>query len=152
MINQQDRIEFTPALQASLRRIAREAAQILDISSTSELSVLIVDNDYIKELNFMYRGKAEATDVLSFAMNELGEDEPELEEPEELNILGDIVISLEQAWLQSQEYGHNLERELGYLLVHGLLHLLGYDHEEEKDQKVMREWEEKIMSAVKLSR
>jgi probable rRNA maturation factor len=152
MINQQDRIEFTPALEASLRRIADEAAQILGIPSPSELSILIVDNEYIKELNSMYRGKDEVTDVLSFAMNELGEDEPQLEEPEDVNLLGDIVISLEQAWQQSQEYGHSLERELGYLLVHGILHLLGYDHKGEKDQKLMREWEETIMSAVNLSR
>jgi probable rRNA maturation factor len=113
---------------------------------------LLVDNEYIKELNFMYRGKDEATDVLSFAMNELGEEEPELEELDDINMLGDIVISVEQAWHQSQEYGHSLERELGYLLVHGLLHLLGYDHESEREQKLMREWEEKIMSAVGLSR
>jgi probable rRNA maturation factor len=79
MINQQDRVEFTPALEASLRGIADEAAQRLGISSSSELSLLLVDNEYIKELNFMYRGKDEATDVLSFAMNELGEEEPELE-------------------------------------------------------------------------
>ncbi len=152
MINQQDRVEFTPALEASLRGIADEAAQRLGISSSSELSLLLVDNEYIKELNFMYRGKDEATDVLSFAMNELGEEEPELEELDDINMLGDIVISVEQAWHQSQEYGHSLERELGYLLVHGLLHLLGYDHESEREQKLMREWEEKIMSAVGLSR
>jgi probable rRNA maturation factor len=85
-------------------------------------------------------------------MNELGEEEPELEELDDINMLGDIVISVEQAWHQSQEYGHSLERELGYLLVHGLLHLLGYDHESEREQKLMREWEEKIMSAVGLSR
>jgi probable rRNA maturation factor len=152
MINQQDRVEFTPALEASLRGIADEAAQRLGISSSSELSLLLVDNEYIKELNFMYRGKDEATDVLSFAMNELGEEEPELEELDDINMLGDIVISVEQAWHQSQEYGHSLERELGYLLVHGLLHLLGYDHESEREQKLMREWEEKIMSAIGLSR
>jgi probable rRNA maturation factor len=104
MINQQDRVEFTPALEASLRGIADEAAQRLGISSSSELSLLLVDNEYIKELNFMYRGKDEATDVLSFAMNELGEEEPELEELDDINMLGDIVISVEQAWHQSQEY------------------------------------------------
>ncbi len=152
MINQQERIEFTPILETTLRRIADRAAQILGISSTSELSILIVDNEYIRELNAIYRGKDEATDVLSFAMNELGEDEPELEEPEDIIMLGDIVISLEQAWQQSQEYGHSLERELGYLLVHGLLHLLGYDHEGDKEQKLMREWEEKIMNDVNLKR
>lgn len=152
MINQQERIEFNPILETTLRRIADRAAQILGISSTSELSILIVDNEYIRELNAIYRGKDEATDVLSFAMNELGEDEPELEEPEDIIMLGDIVISLEQAWQQSQEYGHSLERELGYLLVHGLLHLLGYDHEGDKEQKLMREWEEKIMNDVNLKR
>ena len=92
------------------------------------------------------------TDVLSFAMNELGEEEPDFDFSGEVNVLGDIVVSLEKAQEQSQEYGHSLERELGYLVAHGMLHLLGYDHETEEERKLMRDLEEKIMSAAKLER
>lgn len=152
IINQQNRVEYTSGLESIIEATAEKAAQMLGLTSGTELSVLIVDNTYIKELNLLYRDKNEITDVLSFAMNELGEDEPEFEEQAEINILGDVVISLEQALLQSQDYGHSLERELGYLLIHGLLHLLGYDHNNEDERKAMRDLEEKIMSAVKLTR
>ena len=69
-----------------------------------------------------------------------------------MNLLGDIVISLEQALAQSQEYGHSLERELGFLVAHGMLHLLGYDHENEEERKVMRTLEEKVLQEAKLER
>ena len=152
IINQQSRVDYTRHLEGIIKTTAEKAAQILGLAKTTELSVLIVDNVYIRELNSLYRDKDEITDVLSFAMNELGEDEPDYDEQAEINILGDIVISLEQALLQSEEYGHSLERELGYLLTHGLLHLLGYDHGNEDELNAMRELEEKIMSAVKLAR
>ncbi len=152
IINQQKRVDYTHDLEKVIQSTAEKAAQILGLTKTTELSVLIVDNEYIRELNLLYRGKDEITDVLSFAMNELGEDEPDFAEQEEINILGDVVISLEQALLQSQEYEHSLGRELGYLLTHGLLHLLGYNHENEDERKSMRAWEEEIMSAVKLLR
>ena len=113
---------------------------------------MIVDNSYIQELNFIYRQQNRPTDVLSFAMNELSDDEPDYDSSEELNILGDIVLSLEQASLQSNEYGHSLERELGYLVAHGMLHLMGYDHETDEEARVMRSLEEKIMQTVKLER
>ncbi len=152
IINQQSRVDYTRDLEKIIQTTAEKAAQILGLGPTTELSVLIVDNEYIRELNSLYRDKDESTDVLSFAMNELGEDEPDFPEQAEINILGDVVISLEQALLQSKEYDHSLERELGYLLTHGLLHLLGYDHDNEDELKAMRDLEEKIMSAVKLAR
>ncbi len=92
------------------------------------------------------------TDVLSFAMNELSEGEPNVKFTEELNVLGDIVISLEKAEEQSKEYGHSLQRELGFLVAHGMLHLLGYDHETEDEEKVMRQLEKKILQESKLER
>ncbi len=152
IINQQSRVDYTRDLEKIIQTTAAKAAQILGLEPTTELSVLIVDNEYIRELNSLYRDKDEITDVLSFAMNELGEDEPDFAEQDEINILGDVVISLEQALLQSKEYDHSLERELGYLLTHGLLHLLGYEHDNEDEFKAMRALEEKIMSAVKLAR
>jgi len=122
------------------------------LSPNTELSVMIVDNSYIKELNLIYRGENNPTDVLSFAMNELSEEEMDLDLPGEVNVLGDIVVSLEKAVSQSEEYGHSAERELGYLIAHGMLHLLGYDHENEEERNLMRNLEERIMHKVKLER
>jgi len=152
IINQQEKVDYTEKMEELIKQVADAGAKLFSLFENTELSVLIVDNEYIKELNAVYRDKNEATDVLSFAMNEMTEDEPDIEDAAEINVLGDIVISLEQALLQSEEYGHSLERELGYLAAHGLLHLLAYDHNNEDERETMRDLEEKIMSAVKLTR
>lgn len=152
IINQQNKVNYTKDLQQLINNITKTVAKIAKLPKNTEVSILIVDNSYIQELNFIYRGLNQPTDVLSFAMNELGEDEPDFDFGGETNILGDIVISLEQALIQSKEYNHSLERELGYLVAHGMLHLLGYDHENPDEQKVMRDLEEKIMKAVNLER
>jgi len=118
----------------------------------SEVSVVLVDNQYIQELNSQYRGLDQPTDVLSFAMEEeategedvLPEDAPEL--------LGDIFISMERAVSQAQEYNHSLIRETNYLAVHGLLHLLGFDHQTPEDTLKMRAEEEKILAAFQIGR
>ncbi|OQB49154.1 MAG: Endoribonuclease YbeY [Firmicutes bacterium ADurb.Bin153] len=112
---------------------------------TYEVSVLITDDEGIRKLNLRYRGKDTSTDVLSFPMCE---DDEEDEDPEILNLLGDIVISLETAGRQAEEYGHPIEREVAYLSVHGALHLLGYDHEEESDKAEMRLAEEDVLSGM----
>ena len=109
-----------------------------------EVDLLFVDNEAIREMNLEYRDKDSATDVLSFPMYEPDE---EIDDEEEV-LLGDIVISLERAQEQCEEYGHSLEREVMYLLVHGLLHLAGYDHMEEEDKKVMRAQEEKLLAQI----
>lgn len=152
IINQQTKINYTRNLQQVIKRVVNTMAQTLKLTANTEVSIMIVDNEYIQELNFIYRGQNMPTDVLSFAMNELGEEEPDFDFSGEVNVLGDIVVSLEKAQEQSQEYGHSLERELGYLVAHGMLHLLGYDHETEEERKLMRDLEEKIMSAAKLER
>ena len=152
IINQQTKINYTKELQQVIVNVTKTIAKLGKLSPHTEVSILIVDNNYIKELNFIYRGLNQPTDVLSFAMNELGDEEPDFEFEGELNVLGDIVISLEQAVNQSEEYNHSLERELGFLVAHGMLHLLGYDHETPEEELVMRELEEKIMQAVKLER
>ncbi|HOB11747.1 MAG TPA: rRNA maturation RNase YbeY [Syntrophomonadaceae bacterium] len=152
IINQQNKVNYTRELQQIIKKVANTVARTVKLAKNTEASILIVDNSYIQELNFIYRGQNTPTDVLSFAMNELGEEEPDFDFSGEVNVLGDIVISLEKAQEQCQEYGHSLERELGYLVVHGMLHLLGYDHETEAERKLMRELEEKIMSAAKLER
>lgn len=152
IINQQNKVVYTRVMQRTILNVANAVARMAKISKNTELSVLIVDNSYMQELNFIYRQQNRPTDVLSFAMNELADEEPDMGAEEEVNALGDIVISLEQAQLQSEEFGHSLERELGYLVAHGILHLLGYDHEHDTEKELMRNLEEKIMQKVKLER
>ncbi len=152
IINQQSKINYGKELQQVIVNVCNGVSKIIRLPKDSEVSIMIVDNSYIQELNLIYRKQNRPTDVLSFPMNELTDDEPDYDSSEELNILGDIVVSLEQASLQSNEYGHSLERELGYLVAHGMLHLMGYDHETDEEARVMRSLEEKIMQAVKLER
>ena len=109
------------------------------------LSLLIADNKIIKQINKEYRNKDTETDVISFAYNET-------ENIGELNVLGDIIISLEKVKNQSKEYGHSEEREFYYVLCHGMLHLLGYDHMEEEDKKIMRKREEEILEKFNYTR
>ncbi len=152
IINQQNKINYTREMQQVILNVANTVAKMLKLSSSTELSIMIVDNSYIKELNLIYRGENSPTDVLSFAMNELSEDEMEIDMPGGINILGDIIVSLERAVIQGEEYGHSVERELGYLIAHGMLHLLGYDHENEEERSLMRNLEDKIMRKVNLER
>lgn len=109
------------------------------------LSLLIADNKIIKQINKEYRNKDTETDVISFAYNET-------ENIGGLNVLGDIIISLEKVKNQSKEYGHSEEREFYYVLCHGMLHLLGYDHMEEEDKKIMRKREEEILEKFNYTR
>ena len=116
-----------------------------------EVSVVLTDDEYIRELNYKFRHKDTATDVLSFAMEETAEDDPEAGWDEE-NILGDIIISVETAQRQAEEYGHQFIREMAYLTTHGMLHLLGYDHGDEAQRRVMREKEEQVLSILDIKR
>ena len=111
------------------------------------LSLLLTDNKNIQVINCEYRDKDAPTDVISFAYHET----------DDFNIgpfdtLGDIIISLERVDEQSSEYNHSFEREFYYVLTHGILHILGYDHIEEEDKKVMREREETILSSFGYTR
>nr|WP_207952296.1 rRNA maturation RNase YbeY [Paenibacillus turpanensis] len=125
---------------------------------TGEVSLTFVDNETIHELNRQYRGIDKPTDVLSFAIQEDGEGEIDImfEEDDNLDdmqdLLGDIIISVPKAKEQSEEYGHSLERELGFLFLHGFLHLIGYDHEDEASEKVMNDKQEAILLQVGLTR
>ncbi|HBN08072.1 MAG TPA: rRNA maturation RNase YbeY [Cyanobacteria bacterium UBA8530] len=110
-------------------------ADMLGIDPASEVSVLFVDDEEIQELNRQYRSIDSATDVLSFPQEE-GEAFPT--SPEMPHPLGDIVVSIETAIRQAKEIGNSLEREITFLLIHGLLHLLGYDHEGSEDEEMYR--------------
>ncbi len=129
--------------------VIKAAAAVLEeegYDDEAEVSIVFVDNPRIQALNKQYRGVDSPTDVLSFSMQE-GENIPG-----EDSLLGDVIISLETAVHQAEEFGHSVDREVAYLAVHGVLHLLGYDHMKEPDRKQMREKEEAIMQKINLSR
>ncbi|GEN46508.1 rRNA maturation RNase YbeY [Alkalibacillus haloalkaliphilus] len=128
------------------------AAEQQSVESEAEMSVTFVSDEDIKSINRDYRGKDAPTDVISFALEEQGEDELEVIGEGLPLHLGDIVISVDRAFEQADEYGHSNNRELAFLAVHGLLHLLGYDHESEDDEKVMFEKQEKILQKFGLTR
>lgn len=153
--NDQAVIPVEPALLALIKKVVETTWEIEkgkrgDLPESVEVSVLLVDDAEIRRLNLQYRGIDSATDVLSFAMME-GEDFPELTELDVVP-LGDIVISLERAKAQGEEYGHSFEREVAFLTVHGMCHLLGYDHETEAERKIMREREESVLAKLGLVR
>ncbi|PKM84796.1 MAG: rRNA maturation RNase YbeY [Firmicutes bacterium HGW-Firmicutes-11] len=117
-------------------------------SDRISISVTFVDSKEIMELNRIYRDKDQVTDVLSFPQFSDQKDLPD----EGPILLGDVVICTEQALMQAEEYGHSAERELVYLFVHSLLHLLGHAHDTAEEKSIMREKEEQIMSQLGLER
>lgn len=137
-------------MEQIVRLVLNKAAEAYAIEPHAEVSVVLSDDNYIHQLNRQYRGKDCPTDVLSFALNE-GEEPAIIGGPGEV-LLGDIIISLETAGRQAEEFGHSLERELAYLTVHGILHLLGYDHMTEAEKKEMRHEEEYILAFLGINR
>lgn len=113
-----------------------------------EISLTLVDGEEIQELNRMYRNVDKVTDVLSFPQFD---DLNELPEEEEI-LLGDVVICRQRAEEQAEEFGHSVEREMVYLFVHSICHLLGYDHMEEQEKAEMRAKEESVMERIKVTR
>ena len=135
-----------------VEKLLQHAAKEEGIEEGSEVSVTFVDNEAIHEINRQYRDKDQPTDVISFALEELGEGEIEIIGDDIPRVLGDIIISTDRTKEQAEEYGHSFERELGFLAVHGFLHLLGYDHMTEEDEKVMFGKQDIILSSFGLSR
>ena len=115
-----------------------------------EVSITLTNNDYIHELNREYRGIDRPTDVLSFALNE--SEEPEVTGGSDINVLGDLVISVERAEEQAKDFGHSVKREMAFLTVHGMLHLLGYDHMEEADRLEMEKEQRFVMEKLGIPR
>lgn len=148
--NMQEKMVVAQNLKKNVMVVLEKAAEVYGIDVATEVSVVLTDDKYIHELNYKYRGKDRPTDVLSFALNEGGEPEI-IDGPAEV-LLGDIIISLETATKQAEEYGHSLEREMAYLTVHGILHLLGYDHEIEEEKQEMRKEEEYILGLLGIAR
>ena len=143
-------------MERMVTQVLNKADDVYGLELQTEVSVVLADDEYIRQLNCQYRGKDMPTDVLSFAMNEQGADdsEPDITDaPNDLEILlGDIIISLETTARQAEEFGHSLDRELAYLTIHGMLHLLGYDHEEQQDKLAMRKEEEHVLSLLGITR
>lgn len=132
------------------------AAKKLSLSDETEMSVTFMDNPSIQEINRTYRGKDAPTDVISFALEDEGEDEIPVifEEDDEPmpRVLGDIMISIDRAKEQAEEYGHSYDRELGFLAVHGFLHINGYDHMTPEDEAEMFGLQKEILDAYGLKR
>lgn len=148
--NNQEKVSIPEALEADLTKAMNVVAELEALSPQTEVDITLVDDAAIHELNRTYRGIDRLTDVLSFALDE-GEEEPEVDDDEIEHLLGDVIISAPTAVRQGEEYGHGLEREMTYLAVHGMLHLLGYDHMEEKDKLIMRKREEEVLRRLDLA-
>ena len=142
--NNQKTVKIPTGLRMLVRRCCNAVLKLEKFQGPAEISVTFTDNAQIKVLNAQYRNKDIETDVLSFPMGENGKYDLNMETGAQ--ILGDIVISMEKAVEQADRYGHSLQREVGYLTAHSMLHLLGYDHEDNME----REKEELVMELLGL--
>lgn len=143
-------VEYSKELYALLKQCCNKAAELLRLESYFEAGLCLVDDNEMQQLNLRTRGIDNSTDVLSFPLGENGEYDSN---PENSRLmLGDIIISVPTAIRQSYDFGHSLDRELCYLLTHGILHLLGYDHISEGDRHNMRALEEGVLASLGLRR
>lgn len=154
--NIQNELEINSDLEELIKIVIKLVLSEEKVNKNTEVSVILVNDEHIKELNKTYRFKNVPTDVLSFAMRENTLDDDldghVISEYTGTELLGDIVISVQRAKAQAEEFGHSFRRELAYLTVHGMLHLLGYDHESESDKNLMRQREEAILKRLDLTR
>ena len=147
--NRQKDVKIPTGLRMLIRRCCNAVLKLEEFPGSVEVSVTLVNDKQIKELNKIYRNTDRVTDVLSFPMGENGKYDTDPNNG--AKILGDIVISMETAVEQAERFGHSLQREVGYLTAHSMLHLLGYDHEDNGLQRLrMREKEEKVMTLLGL--
>ena len=149
--NRQNEVKIPTGIRLLVRRCCNAALREEKFLNDAEVAVSFVDNKEIHELNAKYRGKDIPTDVLSFPLGENGKYDKN--ESTGAYLLGDIVISIEKAVEQAKIYGHSLQREIGFLTVHSMFHLLGYDHENGGIEAVrMREKEEVVLTRLGLAR
>ena len=135
-----------------VNKVVTEVLNIHNISKDAEISVVFTDDEEIHSINKEFRNIDNSTDVLSFPQYEFYSPGDTTEIADKCLVLGDIIISLQHAKAQSLEYNHSLNREVGYLTAHSMLHLLGYDHMNEEEKTLMREKEELIMNNLNLTR
>lgn len=134
--NNQSLKEFYPAI----RNYFRKTIKLLKKQTDVELTLILVDQNRIQEINAQYRGKDKVTDVITFATQEWGDQD---------NYLGDIFICIEKVYQQAEAYGHSLKREFCFLFVHGLLHSLGYDHMSKEEEKEMFDLQDIILGDLR---
>lgn len=142
--DRQDNIKITDEMKNLIENSIRAVLKVEELSDDVEVSVSFVADEEIRDLNRDYRGVDKSTDVLSFPM----EDEFIIDN----RILGDVIINTRRVMEQAEELGHSHERELSYLTVHSILHLLGYDHIEDEDKREMREREKLSMKELEIYR
>lgn len=161
--NRQDKFEITEEFENILKNTIEFVLKEEEVDKPCEVSLVFVDNEYIREINNETRGMDKATDVLSFPMIDYPNKKvyKEVYTGKELSmeyfageelVIGDIVLSLERANEQREEFNHSFNRECSYLVVHSVLHLLGYDHMEDDEKVVMRAREEELLNKLKMTR
>ena len=149
--NEQHEVRIPTGVRLLVRRCCTAVLVLEEFDGSAEISVTFVDDDEIQKLNKEYRNIDRSTDVLSFPMGENGV--YDVNQDTGAKILGDIVISIPHAIDQADRYGHSLQREIGFLTVHSMLHLLGYDHVNGGIESVrMREKEETVLTKLGLKR
>lgn len=150
--NEQEKLPLTYKLKMLVRGAVEATLDLENYQNTAEVSITFTDNEGIHKLNAKYRGVDRPTDVLSFPLFDYDGTSEEPPVDEMMNMLGDIVISLEKAAEQADEFGHSFEREVAFLTAHSMLHLLGYDHElSEEDDREMREKQNAVMDMLGLT-
>ncbi len=148
-----DGIEKSRTAEKLIKEVVKAVLKEEKIKKDLEVYVTLTNNEQIHKVNFEQRKVDRPTDVLSFPMFEREEIHFLKEDAsEETDILGDIIISIEKVKEQAEEYGHSFERELAYLVTHGMLHLLGYDHMIEEEKAQMRKREEEILNKLNITR
>lgn len=148
-------IEENKKQEDIIEKVVKKCFEIENLENSKlYISITLTTPSNIQKINKEYRKIDKATDVLSFPMFEKEELDEKIEKQdfEYEDILGDIIISIEQVKIQAEEYGHSFERELAYMLVHGFYHLMGYDHMEEADKVLMRQKEENILNMLEITR
>lgn len=143
--NRQDKIDIEKDIIDEIENVIESALKYEKGNIDYEVSLSLVDNIEIKELNKEYRNIDRETDVLSFPLDEEFQFEG-------MKMLGDIIISVEKALEQSKDYNHSFLREMVYLTVHSMFHLMGYDHIDEEDKKIMRKKEEEVLEIINIKR
>ncbi len=155
--NDQNKFKVTKDIRDLVRLAVKTSLEYMEFPQNCEISVMFCDNERIKRLNRNHRDIDRVTDVLSFPLFEYDENGEIIEDELDFNpngemILGDIVISLERAAEQAEEYGHSFEREIGFLTVHSMLHLFGFDHMTPEDEEDMFEYQREILEEMNLTR
>ena len=144
-----------PEYEKIIQKVVKKCFEVENlIGSQLYISIILTNPQNIHKINKEYRKVDKPTDVLSFPMFEQKEIENKIKQKDfkHEDVLGDIIISIEQVKKQAEEYGHGFEREFAYMIVHGFYHLMGYDHIEEADKAIMREKEENILNSLEITR